>query len=92
MFGLEVERHRSFESSELMLLDRYCRHSGRSLTVTGHSPQRWDGGRRPSATTLDINRAMGIDWMNRREIVEAIPPAYTEWIGAQLLRHLERAA
>jgi len=27
---------------------------------------------------------MGIDWMNRDELSQAIPPAYTEFIGAQL--------
>jgi DNA (cytosine-5)-methyltransferase 1 len=31
---------------------------------------------------------MGIDWMNKSEINESIPPAYTEFIGRQLLRHL----
>ena len=35
---------------------------------------------------------MGIDWMNRDELSQAIPPAYTEYIGAQLLRHLSVAA
>jgi hypothetical protein len=35
---------------------------------------------------------MGIDWMTRREIVLSIPPAYTEWLGAQLIELLERAA
>jgi DNA (cytosine-5)-methyltransferase 1 len=30
-------------------------------------------------------RAMGIDWMNTHELVESIPPAYTEWIGTRLL-------
>lgn len=29
--------------------------------------------------------AMGIDWMNREELAEAIPPAYTEFIGHQLV-------
>jgi len=29
---------------------------------------------------------MGIDWMFRREIVEAIPPAYTEYIGKYLMQ------
>ena len=32
--------------------------------------------------------AMGIDWMNRDELTQAIPPAYTEFIGRQLLRVL----
>jgi len=28
---------------------------------------------------------MGIAWMNRAELAQAIPPAYTEWLGRQLL-------
>jgi hypothetical protein len=35
-----------------------------------------------------IQRLMGIDWMNRVEMGLSIPPAYTEWIGAQLIRTL----
>ena len=31
---------------------------------------------------------MGIDWMNRKELVQAIPPAYTEYIGKQLIQIL----
>jgi hypothetical protein len=33
-------------------------------------------------------KAMGIEWMTRGELSEAIPPAYTEFIGKQLFRHL----
>lgn len=36
-------------------------------------------------------RLMGVDWpMTDRELAEAIPPAYTEWIGARLIEHLQR--
>jgi len=36
--------------------------------------------------------AMGIDWMTNDELSEAIPPAYSEWIGTQLLRAIEAVA
>lgn len=32
----------------------------------------------------------GIDWMTREELAEAIPPAYTEFIGKQLIDYIER--
>lgn len=33
-------------------------------------------------------RAMGIDWMTRDELAQAIPPAYTAWLGERLAAHL----
>jgi DNA (cytosine-5)-methyltransferase 1 len=88
MFGLGVERHRIFETSHLIFADLRCAHTGRSLTVTGHSPYWWAQGARIQAATADIEAAMGIDWMNRRGIVQAIPPAYCEFIGTQLIDQL----
>jgi DNA (cytosine-5)-methyltransferase 1 len=44
----------------------------------------YDG--RRHATHAEASAAMGIDWMSRRELSEAIPPDYTELIGAQLLQ------
>ena len=36
----------------------------------------------------DGRRAMGIPWMTRKELSQAIPPAYTEWLGKEMLRLL----
>ena len=36
--------------------------------------------------------AMGCGWMTARSGREAIPPAYAEWVGKQLMRHLEEEA
>jgi DNA (cytosine-5)-methyltransferase 1 len=38
------------------------------------------------------SRAMGIDWMTTSELADAIPPAYTQFIGEQLMRTLQVAA
>jgi site-specific DNA-cytosine methylase len=40
----------------------------------------------------EAGAAMGIDWMTWDDLREAVPPTYTEWIGAQLLAALEVAA
>jgi DNA (cytosine-5)-methyltransferase 1 len=65
-----------------------CHHPGPIITVVEHGPgpnQRWQR-TVPDAEWMRLKQAaMGIDWMNRRELGQAIPPAYTEWIGAQLL-------
>jgi DNA (cytosine-5)-methyltransferase 1 len=37
-------------------------------------------------------KAMGIDWMTRDELAQAIPPAYTEFIGHQLMQHIRAGA
>jgi DNA (cytosine-5)-methyltransferase 1 len=31
---------------------------------------------------------MGIDWMNNAELSQAIPPAYTEYIGQFLMQEV----
>jgi DNA (cytosine-5)-methyltransferase 1 len=55
----------------------------------GVAPKNPDSRRRASADVAKA--AMGIDWMGRDELAQAIPPAYTEFIGRQLLRVLPAA-
>jgi len=84
-FGLRVRRHRRFGSSVLILAPP-CDHArqGTPLGVYGNG----GGGvmtRGVKATPAEARVAMGIDWMTHKEIAQAIPPAYTELIGAQLM-------
>ena len=87
MFGLKVRRHRNFESSHALMGLR-CDHDAQGMPtgVYGHGQFYWENGRKAWRNVpLDEARdAMGIDWMERRELAEAIPPAYCEWVGAQL--------
>lgn len=88
MFGLRVLRHRYFESNIQFAALLHPRHNGgtnshrgysrgaRYITVGGHNYNFKEG-----------CLAMGIDWMRKGdgELNEAIPPAYTEYLGRQLL-------
>ena len=92
--GLELRRVRWFETSwQAFRLAHPCHHTGPVPSVVGHGTPSWvrqQLGFNP--TIADYRAAMGIDWMNRNELSEAIPPAYTELIGHQLLTHLKAAA
>jgi DNA (cytosine-5)-methyltransferase 1 len=97
MFGLpHLKRERWFETSwHAFDLRQPCDHRNGTMSVTGTSPgsriEKRVFGRWPSR--LDWQQAMGITWMSTKELAQAIPPAYTEHIGLQLLEHLrERAA
>jgi DNA (cytosine-5)-methyltransferase 1 len=86
MFALpRLRRHRWFEVS--FSIDRLappCRHEPNTLTICGKvrgNSSRWGKG-----NTADWRAAMGMDWANEREMSQAIPPAYTEWIGGVLIR------
>lgn len=94
MFGLKVYRHRGFESSHALLapphlshpvtigshrlrrrtLGHYGENAHGFVTVAGHMFSRAQG-----------SAAMEIDWMTREELAQAVPPAYTAFLGRQLL-------
>jgi DNA (cytosine-5)-methyltransferase 1 len=94
MFGLpRLKRERLFETSWRGFdLRAPCHHPEPVISVCGHdvpSHARKFGG----PVSLALRKlAMGIDWMGRDELGLAIPPAYTEFIGEQLLAHLATEA
>ena len=89
MFGLRVWRHRYFEfHPELFTLMPPCNHSFVPVLVTGTTRRK--GCRRVDPPVALRRSAMGIDWpMRVAGLDEAIPPAYTEFIGRQLWQALE---
>ena len=90
MFNLRVRRHRNFETNWLHLMGLRCDHAkqGRPITVTGH------GGGIPSRHSdrgirTEWPEYMGMPWATPKECTQAIPPAYTEYIGQTLIQNLE---
>jgi DNA (cytosine-5)-methyltransferase 1 len=90
---LQLHRHRRFESNVALFGVQCTRWRRLTVSVVGNgtpSGNRKTIGYNPSIAQK--REAMGIEWMSRAELSEAIPPAYTEWIGRQLLAVLEKAA
>ena len=84
MFGLAVARHRYFETNFSLPRTSACNHKDKQLyTVLTKSCRRIGDMRGPSSHAIG-KKAMGIDWMTQSELGEAIPPAYTAWIGQTL--------
>lgn len=84
-FGLKVRRHRLFESN-LPITGSVCNHKeqGRPVGVYGSMKDEIPKGGKTAESIEQARSAMGIDWMIWSELVEAIPPAYTEYIGLQI--------
>lgn len=105
MFGLgaegaQLQRHRLFESNIAIGQPGPCLHNPARPVVGvygGHARIRsakhggrttrdaWPNGHKPVAA-----EAMGMEWATLAEMSEAIPPAYTEWLGGLLIAHLQR--
>lgn len=64
----------------------------KTITVTGSTPQMNVIKNRSRMTfpVEEARRAMGIDWMTMAGLSQAIPPAYTQWIGERLSAFIER--
>jgi DNA (cytosine-5)-methyltransferase 1 len=87
MFDLPgLRRERWFETSwRGFSMNLAHDHREPVITVAGHGPPSWVRSEARPVTVADWHKAMDIDWMNRDELAQAIPPAYTEHIGRHLL-------
>jgi DNA (cytosine-5)-methyltransferase 1 len=93
---LQLARHRHFESN-ILLFTYACSHRRSKETMIGVYGE--PDGRRITERRYKLTRAaksldegrkvMGIDWMDWNELKESIPPAYTEFLGRQLMRAVE---
>lgn len=97
--GLRVLRHRLFETNFPVLVPPHGRHP---LVHTFDKRKRQFGKTNEMRDFVSVNGggnctvaaasdAMGIEWMTKNELNEAIPPAYTQLIGEQLLAQLRRS-
>ena len=87
MFGLRTYRHRYFESNMLLFQPEHRKHIVRAAGpgAIARDDQFWSVGGHFGQKDK-AQRALGIDWMTTtHEIAQAIPPAYTDYLGAQLL-------
>jgi DNA (cytosine-5)-methyltransferase 1 len=85
-FDLKVRRHRLFESN-IFLTGLTCNHKkqGKPVGIYGSMRDEIPGGGHTAKTIEQAREAMGIDWMLWGDLVEAIPPVYTEFIGKQII-------
>ena len=96
---LVMDRHRLFESSEFLTAPEHPPHDT-SLQVAGS----YGGARRDKAEARNVRhggyvpseavqaRLLGIDWMSPTGMRLSIPPAYSAYLGAQLIERIEAAA
>ena len=94
--GLRVLRHRLFESNFPLVALPHGKHPichtfdkrkgqyGKTNEMTDFVSVNGGG----NCSVVAARDAMGIEWMTKNELNEAIPPAYTEYIGKQLMKHL----
>jgi DNA (cytosine-5)-methyltransferase 1 len=93
MFGLEIRRHRLFETS-FAVQQPQCQHS------IWKNEYPCAGNRTNPRRTIEVGvwriplevqqRAMGIDWMSLERLSQSIPPAYSEYLGRAAMAEIEQ--
>ena len=89
-FGLKVRRHRIFESN-IKLTGSVCDHKnqGRPVGVYGSLNDEIPNGGKTAKTITEAREVMGIEWGIWTELVEAIPPIFTQYLGRQAINELQ---
>ena len=99
--GCRLQRHRLFESNVGIEAPASCFHDERPVigVYGGHARRRaasaggrgtrdeWEGGHKAAAS-----QAMEMDWATLGGLSEAVPPAFTQALGEQLISHLQQRA
>jgi DNA (cytosine-5)-methyltransferase 1 len=88
---LGVRRHRLFESN-LSLVGTPCWHDGQTAPVPVYGSYGQRAGQDATSDADTGRAAMGIEWLPWPALTQAIPPAFTFWLGAQLLARLVQVA
>lgn len=93
-FGLRVRRHRLFEANFFILTPCcQCKNEDYFVIFGNEIRNRRHGQKAGRKNNVHAGRrAMGIDWMTRAELSQAIPPAYTRFIGEQMKQAILEAA
>lgn len=80
---LRVFRHRHFETNVSLLVPAHRPHDDKTrwfdgdfVTLAGHPGNRYPG---------DLRSAIGIDWMTIKEMCQAVPPAFAEYLVRQVV-------
>lgn len=107
MFGRDLLRHRRFESSVFMLQPGHSPHQVVLASGGASLAKRYAGHGITGAAVKEVSRdsiaghfaniarariLMDIDWMNRDELAESIPPYFTEHVGRELMNALRVVA
>lgn len=94
---LKLVRHRLFESSIPLVGNGGCRHDRSVITASvygnggGWSTEYRDSPTRRSGyipKTPVVRALLGIDWMNKHEMSQVVPPVMAEHVGRQLVAHI----
>lgn len=89
--ALRTYRHRYFETNWPLTVPLHPQHVAPQVKM-GRAPKpgEWVQAVGNFSGAAEAREAMGIDWMNRDGLRECIPPAYTEWIGQQLMAEIQQ--